>query len=409
MLLIFNNCSGGKNDKISEATPLTLKIDLDQAKTLIFSEFFHPPTFIPLETNQYSLIADITQIICEDSIIFITADPNGLILQFNIDGSFKNSIYNVGRGPEEYMHMYYIWVDTDNQRILLIDSGESIVSMDYQGKSVEKIPIKNIVAQALTIHPESGYILIDLAYGGLFNPDNIKDNQFYQILIYNTSNNSFSTWLPLKANIRTLCPSGFVVWNNIVYYKPRIWDTIYRVGVNTVEPNYILDFGKHSKPTELFATSDDVLIKEIRKRTGFVYEHLKFIETDEYFLSTHEVNRGNPILHFRNKATGEVSVFDRYINDYLGDLRVLPLRRYVNAEFNDGIMLVSYQSIELLKNHDRIKKAFTENEFNDFMIRNPSYAKMIQKLKQDDNPVIAFYQMKIGSDLQNDKPFLFTR
>lgn len=396
-LLICTDCSRGKADNLSVDSLQRLKIDLDMAKPLIFSEFFYPPAFIPLETNQYSLISEINQIICEDSIIFIAADPAGLILQFNLDGSFRNSIFNVGRGPDEYMHMYYIWVDKDNQRILLIDSGESIVSMDYQGENVEKIPIKNVVAQALSIHPESGNILIDLAYGGLFNPENIEDNQYFQILIYNISSDSISTWLPMDSNIRTLCPSGFEIWNKTAYYKPRIWDTIYKVGVENIEPKYILDFGKHSKPRELLTTTDEKLTKEIRKNPGFVYEHLKFVETDDYILSTHGVNRGNPILHFRNKITGEVLVFDRYINDYLGDSLEAPLGRYVNSEFNNGLMVVSYQSIELLKNHERIVNSLTANEYNDYMSKNQSYAKVIKELKQDDNPVIAFYYLKMSN------------
>lgn len=393
VIAAFIGCLRSTNkEDILEAE--VLNIDVKNSSTLIFSEVFYPPTYIHLETNQYSLLSDIYQIVISDSIIFIAAEPNGLILEFYMDGSFKESIYNVGRGPDEYLHTYYIWVDADSNRILLLDSGASIVSMNYQGNDVKKFPAKNIVAQALSVHPVTKHILIDLAYGGIFNPDNIQKYQYFQVLVFDPSNNTYRTWLPMEANIRTLCPSGFTLWGNTVYYKPRIWDTIYQVGIDDVKPRYILNFGDNSKPKELLNTADESLIMKLRKVPGFVYEHLKFVETDDYILSTHEINRGNPILHLRNKHSGEISVFNKYINDYLGDTRELSLRRYVSSEFGDGTMVVNYEPIELLKNHERLKSILTADELSQFMINNPSYATMIASLNENDNPVLAIYRFK---------------
>jgi hypothetical protein len=67
---------------------------------------------------------------------------------------------------------------------------------------------------------------------------------------------------------------GFSVYGENVYYKPIMWDTIYLVMEDGVTPAYVFDFGKHSKPAEIY-TAEDVetfnsLIRKIPGMPSFI-------------------------------------------------------------------------------------------------------------------------------------------
>lgn len=106
LLTIVPSCSN--REKIGSETIGIEKSELETKFSDEFSELYDSVEFIPLETQDSSLFASISQAIITDDAIFVRAtfsddSAEARILQFGKDGSFVQQIGSIGEGPGEYM------------------------------------------------------------------------------------------------------------------------------------------------------------------------------------------------------------------------------------------------------------------------------------------------------------------
>ncbi len=78
--------------------------------------------FIPLETNEKSIIKNIDALAVNDSYIIVTDFGTNQILVFNREGKFISMISHKGGGPEEYLLIRASCIDFDNQEVFICDS-----------------------------------------------------------------------------------------------------------------------------------------------------------------------------------------------------------------------------------------------------------------------------------------------
>lgn len=69
--------------------------------------------FVPLETNDQSLISSINKILYRDGVYYIFDKIQAMIFLFNANGSFITKIHNIGNGPGEYADISDFDLDAD--------------------------------------------------------------------------------------------------------------------------------------------------------------------------------------------------------------------------------------------------------------------------------------------------------
>lgn len=391
-------CGQSESGFEDRKVPQTLTIDKDKAQILKFSDLFAPPEFIPLETSNYSLVGDLSQIVFTDSTIIVVpssfSGESGVLL-FKRDGRFINSIYKMGRGPDEYLSLVYIFVDSGNKHILFYDPWyQGFVRMSFTGNIIEKTKVPGLVGYGIYIHPETGHYLLDTSPAGILSEKNGYET--WQLVIFNPADNSYKPLLKTGQFDDWFSVTGFSPYRNMIYYKPSNWDTIYSVEEEEVVPRYVFDFGKYSKPKGFLTEIDSVRLAAMKSAGGFIRNHLFFKEAESYIISTHEVYRQGRILHFYNKATQTSTVYNSYINDYIGILKASQFDSGRSLPwFSYGDQLVfKYEPTELLKNYARLCESMSASELASFKQRNPHFVSLVGRLKETDNPVLALYTVR---------------
>lgn len=395
IILILSGCKSSvkKLDKEIILEVKKLEIDVDKSVCLKFSEVFTNPVFIPLETTSDNLFSLPLQTIITDSNIFIVPkDPSFMILIFNKDGKFLNKIYNVGRGPNEYLGFYYIDVDEKKRTITLFDLGsKSFITMDYKGTFLRKVPVKQFYTYKFINHPESGKIVADISNSGFLTQTQNKNK--YHILLYDPKTEVIETLLPIYLTQSLLTENSLYNYNGKVYYKPPVMDTIFQVLKSGVSPRYILDFKKHSKPTEMTLAQDKIRFKELR-REGDIWLHFDFKETNDFIYSAHEAFGLKWYFHLFNKKDNKSTVYCKVVNDYLGqrEERNIRFRDFPIALDRENIVYL-HEPTQILRDYDEMKKSCSKDQLAKYLKDNPDFANLISKIKETENPILGFYKM----------------
>lgn len=104
---------------------------------LPLSSFAKSIEYIPLETNDNCLLASVTGLYVNDSMI-IVSDKEKLLV-FDLSGKFIRKMGNLGDGPEDYNAILSIAVDSQNELIYLLGINQITAyyfSGEFYGKSL---------------------------------------------------------------------------------------------------------------------------------------------------------------------------------------------------------------------------------------------------------------------------------
>ncbi len=204
--------------------------------------------YIPLETNDESLITGIRKIAKSDDYIFIL-DTLGTLNVFNTQGKFLRKIGQRGQGPGEYTVLTDFAVDTKNKTVY-INSVDRLLSYDFEGNFKRDVFIhKNSNLQVFTFcNNKFFYIFPDMPY-----PDNIKSAPIVTMIDINGKTEKEFAAHQLRRG------EGFPFFNNItsydgnVFYKEEMGQILYMIGKDlTVSSLCRLNFGKYAFKPEDF-------------------------------------------------------------------------------------------------------------------------------------------------------------
>ena len=188
----------------------------------------------------------------------VLKDQDGPLRLYDLDGNFKRSIGDIGRGPGEYL--YPTWtVNKKTDTVYL--SGSSIpqsislysLSDDSDGKMIGRI--KNDITKKITNRAGSYYSLGNniLARG------TVSSNTPLELALFNPQKNIIIDSLPNYHNAGnrqfTSVPYSVGNYKDELYYNSPYSDTLYRVTDKKITPFIVFDFGKYKLPIKI-TTSD---------------------------------------------------------------------------------------------------------------------------------------------------------
>ena len=127
LLILFTSCIFTNRDEkltrivLNSTSDINLKFEYPLEK---ISDSVVP---IPLETNDQCLIKEITDIQESKGFLWILSD--GKLYQFTSNGRFVKMIGTVGQGPEEYISVWDMQVNNQQEQVVILDYfGRKIMS-----------------------------------------------------------------------------------------------------------------------------------------------------------------------------------------------------------------------------------------------------------------------------------------
>ncbi|SRR5690554_803722 len=138
--LLLYSCNDANNQMLPKEIDLIIDVDPSKAiENIKMSELYSDINYIPLETNDNSLIGNISDIIkYKDRFYILDNDITQSVFCFTETGNFLFKINRIGTGPGEYVKLAGFSVDIDNEQLLLYDNSiKQILCFSLDGDYIE--------------------------------------------------------------------------------------------------------------------------------------------------------------------------------------------------------------------------------------------------------------------------------
>lgn len=210
--------------------------------------------YVPLETTPESLIKNVTGFVADKNMIYLN-NAEGACLKFTPDGKFAGAIGCKGRGPNEYLNVYEIFLQDGKIYIYDVSAG-AILVYDPSGTFISKTKLDGSL---------DGHTSAELLPNGevvTFTPDKGPGFQTAMLSFVALNKEPTGTFqvtdsiphinpLPEAANIYWYFKEGQFVRNGEnVLFKCTLNDTIYLIernkGKYTLQPQYVFQLGKYA-------------------------------------------------------------------------------------------------------------------------------------------------------------------
>ena len=365
-----------------KATGIEHHIDIytaiqNKQQALILSDFAEDIEFVPLETTDECLLDENIMNVVVTRQDIIVYDLNACY-RFNRQGKFMNRIGTQGNGPGEYVKSLYITVDTLNQWVYMGDYNQKkFIKYDYNGKHLADLKTKGVGMNNFLYKPN--YILMENNFY-LYE----KKGKRFSMALYSEKDKKIISRMSCdyKDNIpaMSICsPIAFQHKEN-TYLKDFWCDTIYRMtDAFHLQTYAYIDKGKFKHRTE-----DDKTLTggKPTARDFLVLSVDNMAESDRYiYIAT---NKGRVFYDKKEKKTFAGGTLKKPFVSAKDDLYGSP-----------GLMDISINGNEIYSYrfaHELIESEKGKHSINDS--RYDTYLKMIEKLDEEDNPVIMIVKMK---------------
>ncbi len=330
--------------------------------TTLFKEFH----IVPLETNNDSYIRKISRIYRTNDDIYILDQELDKLIIFDTNGNYRRKIENIGYGPHEYLSLMDFCLDTEKEEIILMcDRPYKIMRFKYDGQYVDEIKNTDLFGNVVM---NDGYI-----YCNRIDSDKSDLNE-YEISYMSTDGESRGNILERRENItnKTYNRGSFLNRSKYIYYTRRFDNRVYQITKGKFTEKYWLDFGKFNVPEHLSGEQNFKKFIAECEDNKYIYSITEFVENEKY------------IMFLTNQA---ICLYDKDTETFTG----YPIIN--NTEYKIG-------SNTFLANGNDENSIFTTIDpailymLEDVAEYNENIASLFEKVKEDDNPILFFYQFK---------------
>lgn len=359
MILLLFSCQNNKHTNVDSL----IEIDLDDTNSE--SPSIKEIYYIPLETSDSSLIADIDKIVFRNNCFYIFDKVNMKVFIFDRGGALKNIISRVGTGPGEYIMP--LDMDVDKHGNVYISDNPTKRIIKYAADNYDNYEVIDIGEYCLDfaiLNDESVYIG-DSYKDGIFNIKlarfNIQTKKFEVLRKNEIESNKV---IPRFAR-HYLFRSG-----EKIYYYERFSPFLFSIIKEEIRPDYFLKSQKYPSESIIDEWKKDV--GRITLSKEYIRDISSFYEAGEYIrLTVFSAFPTTTLLNVKNSKVYNLNI----INDerFYGIMGV-------NASDRD--YFVSYFQPE----QKTINDILSHNNQIDAETRDK-----LQRIPEDSNPVIVLF------------------
>jgi len=338
--------------------------------------------YIPLETTEKCLIGESPKVIPAGDFFLVSSENSPLYL-FDRNGRYVRTIGSIGKGPGEYSRNFVCFFDDTNQEVLICSS--QVFAYSLSGKFLRKWKLATRLFASLTMF-DNNTTLADC-------PQQMKaGSQLCRSFVFD----SLSNIVPLipdqkemqwKGEYQQVFSSTLRLGSRYLYLPPRS-DTLFELKDKKLIPIAFFQLGSKKTPDQYFL--DSKLWEEARMKDYISSIYLISMDANRILMRVYL--KGQPqigILDFRKnelrfvRQKGTSDETRGIFNNFDGGLNLFPASSLISGEYCRAI-----PAIDLIESYN---KGWFKNRECQNHEKNASMLKMIQGLKDNDNPVIIRY------------------
>ena len=358
-------------NKVQENTKKNvISVDINKKNNISIFDLFEKVEIVPLETNDLSLIRDISKVICHNKIFYVFDFEEKKIFAFDDDGKFIFKIDNRGQGPQEYLYIADFDIDKDNNFLTLLDAiKKELNEYSLDGIFLDKLklpPLKNATYSSMKYLNNNTIALWSFDYSNRLKFYS-KDNKKIFKECFPEENSAFDQ----------VYSEDFVYGNFLIRnFDNNVYEMLPEGDISVA---YTWDFGKlnfdHNKLDKPAKSNDDKFFKDfINSITSSEVVNYFFVNAggnSDYIFST-VLRKDKHINLWHYKAKNKTVVFEKTTEGaYFWPI-------YWTDSFVIGIIPGIYNLNDVVPDNildeENLKK---KNQYN-----------------EDDNPILIRYQFK---------------
>ncbi len=375
----------------SKTTPVEIEFDPENMETsnLGLSDFIESIEYIPLETKDECLIGQGMNFDFDETHIVVKYNGAESVYLFDRKGHFLHTIGRKGGGPEEFVSINNVFIDSWNNSVVIESVGKALY-FNKQGVFLYStpLPIDDRLAisyfQGQFLRMAESYVFPDSTYNvyTIFNQKGILIKEAIKSVPIPL--NKKSTW-----RISYKCKEiiSAYTYQNMPHVREYLNDTVYVInGLNQFRPKYIFNLGKYKVNPEIQADIDN-----FENRTYNKVFILDIIEMSDRLLIQY-FYKGNIQSCYYDKNKCMLYKFDShgYPNDYDGGIDFIVTgslmgqkNRFVRTAFSIDDLISFFKH----NNNDNIKMKGSKSAVQIFK-------RLAKKIDPEDNPIVMIMKLK---------------
>lgn len=378
ILIIF--LFAGCEESVNKSSGNLIELSKKNSKKLIINDFFEFKEFVFLETISESLVITINKVYVRNNKIVILDVSNKSVLIFNRDGSFSNLINKVGRGPGEYLHASDMIVNADGTIEVLDEISLKIIKYNIKGHYISETNL-GFRARSFIRDNNNNYIF----YTGHSNVESSKCITNPSIVIMNSEFeiiNCFlefdSNWLGVTYNYSNVNSWFFEKEDTVIFIPalPHLFTT-FKIADATFEIDHRIEVPDQANIEYFFSNlnfagriADEISRSEYPLGLNYYFEYNEYL----FF----EIYGEEGVQYIYNKTSKESYARKKESDATFGYFRAYPL----NGDLKNVVFDI-VSPLTFMRSKYEIFKG-TEH-----------------KLKEDDNPVLVFYNFVPKTSLKD--------
>lgn len=364
-LFVLTGCRSGKQAEEAEKK-VEYKITYnDPTATVPAADLFREINYLPLETNDSSLLSNAPrQIICENDYLYITdINTEKEIYIYDLKGKFVRKINRLGEGPEEYLGFLRMAVSKRGWVTVGDRIQSAIVTYDTNGNFISKIRIDTVGSFANLAYLNDSILLMESAR---------PKYKFHVLNMYSRKVVNTFDLMKRKRLVMSCMYDHFTTYNGkflLATYQNN--NAILEVNQDSSHVRYRFNINDKMPPAELWAQKD-AITEELDK--GYIGHIPCFAENDRsmFLLFCGSLrDKSTTGMAFIDKSTDEIRSFRRIA---LTNKMVVEPDNFYSC--GDGKVVFVLAAESILDSGDE-----------EFIARFPG-------LKRDSNPVLLFAEVK---------------
>lgn len=403
--LIFTACN---NESASNKNIPVIDIAsaMERLETLKVTDIADKISYIPLETNDTSLIGNHPDITVYNDKILITSKNQPIKMFDKNTGKFIRNIGHIGDDPSGYSDTdgwgnILFWVDQQTGVVYIQGWQNDLVRYNQQGTFLGKTQLpystnylsccyllitNNIVISnnkaisnsnpfsIMSFEGESGMFIDSVTTSATPLPsDFVYGSYFYGDYIGNGGHVMTSFTDDEAISIVPISPSLWVS-NNKVRFKENFVDTVFTVDGNKLSPYLIINLGKYSWPyKERFMKErgkDRISIDYMFESNKSIYFHFK---TDMY----KKEKKSYCGIFDKSKNSTRIMDNDKGLKDDITDFMPVQIRKVTSSGEYIGLIQAS-EVVEWMDTH-------ADKNINPQL-------EILKKMKEEDNPIVVIME-----------------
>ena len=277
LIFLFVSCKHTE-EKAIEVVSLTDNLTGKAVLNDLFDEF----EFISLETTNESIFGRIKKLIIFDNKYYIHDSQLKKIFVFQMDGTFIQTIGNIGNGPGEYNHLEDFIIDEENNRIIILGFPSKVYIYDLYGKFIQQKTFMSLPVWSICSY-KNGYICSN-------NHQSFSQNNTSLIYLldkdFNIKNSVCNT--SINNELPFFVSHPFFKDGNNIYYFDNINSRLYKIDTENPEKLEYYSF-VFTSPIPLDVISDPQ--KFIENQGDYCFFNNAYLLNNLFWASF--VNKGN--------------------------------------------------------------------------------------------------------------------